>query len=127
MEPRQLILVSGKFAICRLDRAAPYPDWTRGDFVSATRDSEELKIVAREQFVPDGFECEKDWRCLRIAGTLDFSMVGVIASISATLATADISIFVISTYSTDLVLLKSRDLERATQALGSSGFVVLQS
>lgn len=92
-----------------------------------TRNSEELTVVCREQFVPDGIECEKDWRCMRVAGTLDFSMVGVIASISATLATADISIFVMSTFGTDYVLLKSRDLDRAIQTLGMAGFLVAQS
>jgi hypothetical protein len=127
MERRQLILVSGKFAICRLEANSSYPDWVKGDFVSLTRNPEELTVVCREQFVPDGIECEKDWRCLRVAGTLDFSMVGVIASISDTLATADISIFVLSTFSTDHVLLKGRDLDRAIQTLGTAGFLVTQS
>jgi hypothetical protein len=127
MEPRQLILVLGKFAICRLEANSPYPDWAKGDFVSLTRNPDELTIVCREQFVPDGIECEKDWRCMRVAGTLDFSMVGVIASISATLATADVSTFVISTFGTDYVLVKSRDLDRAIQTLGAAGILVAQS
>ena len=124
MEPRQLILISGKFAVCRLEAEAPHPDWAQGDFVSATRTPEELTVVCRQQFVPDGVECEMEWRCMRVAGTLDFSMIGVIAPISATLATADVSIFVISTFGTDFVFLKNRDLDRATEALGTAGFMV---
>ena len=127
MESRQLILSPGKFAVCRLEAAAPYPEWVAGDLVSATRTLDELTVVCREEHVPDGIECERDWRCLRVDGTLDFSLVGVIASISAALATAGISIFVISTFGTDYVLLKSRDLEMAIQTLNGSGFPVAES
>ncbi len=126
MENRQLILMPDKFAVCRLEADAAYPDWVAGDFVSATRNVDELTVVCRQQHVPDGIECEKQWRCLRVAGTLDFSMVGVIASISGVLATAGISIFVISTFGTDYVLLKNRDLELAIQTLNASGFPVVE-
>jgi len=56
--------------------------------------------------------CEQGWRCLRVAGTLDFSLVGVLASLLGPLADAGLSVFVVSTFDTDYLLVKQTDFQR---------------
>jgi hypothetical protein len=76
-----LLVLDGRFAICRLGNDAPVPSWaTMGSFFSITRTAEELSVVCQEQAVPEGVSSEKGWRCLRVAGTIPFSVVGVLAS-----------------------------------------------
>jgi hypothetical protein len=116
-----LKLLPDTFAICRLDPDAPTPDWEQGEFVSITRTPEELSIVCRQVDVPDDVQSEREWRCLRIVGTLDFSLVGVIAMITKAMADASISVFVMSTYDTDYLLVKEADVERAVEALEEVG------
>jgi hypothetical protein len=110
------------FAICRLGGDSPLPPWaTASPFFSITRTAEELSIVCRQDAVPEGIVCERDWRCLRLAGTVPFSVVGVLASLTAPLAEAGVSVFAVSTFDTDYLLVKAADLERAVKALHGQG------
>jgi len=74
-----------------------------------------------QENVPEDITRESDWRCLQVAGPLDFSMVGVIASLTGILAAANISVFVISTFDTDLLLVKQGDLEAAVDVFAAAG------
>src|SRR5947207_2330262 len=106
-----LLLLPDTFAICRLDAAGPIPEWAfSGDFISITRSGDELSIVCYEGAVPAGVRCEKGWRCLRVAGTLDFSLVGVLVSLTVPLAEVGVSVFAISTFDTDYLLIRETDL-----------------
>ena len=98
--------------------------WTSGDFVSVTRTPHELSIVCPEELVPADTIAERGWRCLGIVGTLDFDMVGVIASLATVLADANISIFVVSTYDTDFLLVHERSLSDAIMTLQLAGHSV---
>ncbi len=80
--------------------------------------------MCSQEDVPGDVTSESGWRCLRVVGPLEFSMVGVIASLTGILATANISVFVISTFDTDLVLVKQADLEAAIESLTAAGHVV---
>ena len=119
-----LELLSDTFAVCRLDSDAPIPNWARGEFVSITRTPEELSIVCHQEHVPGGVRCEAGWRCLRIVGKIDFSLVGVIATLSTALADAGISVFVISTFDTDYILVRQLDVDRTVEALEETGHSV---
>lgn len=77
-----------------------------------------------EDAVPSDARVETDWRALEVAGPLDFSMVGVMASLTAPLADVDVSVFVVSTYDTDYVLVHAAALERAVEALRAAGHAV---
>lgn len=124
MTDRQLTLVvlTDLYAVCRLEKDVPVPAWTSsGEFFSVTRTADELSIVCPENLVPDGVRCERGWQCLRVAGTIDFSLVGVVAALVTPLAEAGISVFVISTFDTDYLLVKKTDLARATAALRAAG------
>jgi hypothetical protein len=119
--PLDLVLLPGPYAICRLPADADSPAWAVGEFVSVTRTAEELSVVCREEAVPQGVRREGGWRRLRVAGTLDFALVGVLASLLAPLAEADVSVFAVSTFETDYLLVREADLARATEALGAAG------
>jgi uncharacterized protein len=117
-----LVSLDGHFAVCRLAADAPLPAWAAaGSFVSITRTPDELSIVCRHEDVPDGVRCEPGWRCLRVAGTLDFTLVGVLVSLLAPLADAGIPVFVVSTFDTDYLLIKEDRLDAAVAILRGAG------
>jgi hypothetical protein len=102
IRPLKLVLLPDTFAICRLDSNAAIPAWIfAGSFLSITRTLDELSVVCLQSLVPKGFQCEGGWRCLRVAGKMDFSEVGILASLVTPLADAGISISAISTFDTD--------------------------
>ncbi|MHC4687242.1 MAG: ACT domain-containing protein, partial [Planctomycetota bacterium] len=70
------------------------------------------------------WKSEKGWRCLKVLGPLDSSATGVLASVSTPLAQAGLSIFAISTYDTDYLLVRSGDFERAKEVLVGHGHLV---
>lgn len=109
------------YSVCRLEPEASIPSWAKGQFVSITYTQQELSIVCTAQHVPQSIHSEGPWRILEVAGPLEFSMVGVLANLSQVLAQANISIFVISTFDTDYVLVKKEHLEVAIQALRQAG------
>ncbi len=113
--------VPGRFAVCRLDPGAAIPDWAidARPLVSTTRTGDELSIVAPEEAVPSRVQAERGWVAFRVVGTLDFSMVGVLAGLIGALAEAGVSVFAVSTYDTDILLVREGDAEAAVVALGA--------
>jgi hypothetical protein len=120
----RLIILPGRYAVCRLPAEAPWPLWPTGDFVSISRTRDELSIVCAEDAVPPDVYCEPSWRCLRVAGTLDFSVIGALASLTCALAAATISVFTVSTFDTDYLLVKASDLDCACGTLQRHGHTV---
>ncbi len=113
-------------AVCRLAPRTPIPEWaTNGRFFSLTRTPEELSLVCLQASVPEGVLAERGWRCLQVAGPLDFSLTGVLASLASCLAEAKVSIFAISTYDTDYLLVQAEDLETAIRALRAAGHEIV--
>ena len=120
-----LSLLKDTFAICSLDKNHPIPLWaTEGSFFSITHTGNELSIVCNEQSVPHGIKSDKDWKCLKVEGPLDFSLIGIIANISTALAKEEISVFTVSTYDTDYILVKSSLLDKAIAALNKIGHFI---
>jgi hypothetical protein len=113
------------FAVCRLEPGAPIPSWaTAGDLWSITRTADEMSVVCRQDVLPERIHCERGWRCLRVAGTIDFAVVGVLSSLVAPLAEAGISVFALSTYDTDYLMVKDEVLVRAVDVLRRHGHAV---
>ena len=111
------------FSICKIDHIEQV-DFTR-EFVFLSKTSDEISLVCETDYAPPGvIVSEHGWKALKISGILDFGMIGVIAKISNILAEAEISIFVVSTYNTDYVLLKAENFDRGLQVLVSNGYVV---
>lgn len=116
-----------RYAICRFEAGASVPAWAVGaEFLSVTRTAQELSVVCEDARVPDGAHAERERRLLQIEGTLAFTLIGVLASVAAPLATAEISIFAVSTYDTDYLLISEKDLRRATETLEAAGHTVRQ-
>lgn len=123
-----LLLLTGRMAICRLAVDAPDPDWARpGELLAMVRTHQEFSLVCEERFVPPEVMAERGWRAFQVQGPLDFSLVGVLSTIATPLAQAGVSIFVISTYETDYILVRESSLEHALKALSQAGFVVLNN
>jgi hypothetical protein len=113
------------YAIVRLEPDAELPDWVRGGhFWSATRSESELSIVCCEEDVPTDASAERGWCALELAGPLHFSLTGVVAALVTPLAEAEVPIFVISTFETDYLFVRERDLERSVDALAEAGHSV---
>jgi hypothetical protein len=116
-----------RLSVCKLPADAPWPVPEPGpSFWSATRTENEVSVVCPEDQAPSGdhVRVEPDWRALEVAGPLEFSMVGVMAGLTAPLADVDVSVFVVSTYDTDYVLVHAAALERAVEALRAAGHAV---
>jgi uncharacterized protein len=117
-------LLPERLAICRLDSGAPLPAWPRGSFVSIARTPDELSVVCDERSVPPDVRHVGGRRALGIAGTVDFATIGVIAALTRPLADAGVSVFVVSTFDTDWILVREEDLSTAVTVLRASGHVV---
>lgn len=115
-------LLSSTFAICRLAPTEAIPAWAAGEFVSISRTTDELSIVCDAAHVPANVKAERDWRCFALQGPIPFEMVGVASRITKALAEARISVFFVSTYDTDYVLVRSSAVDAATTALRASRF-----
>ncbi|GIM30068.1 amino acid-binding protein [Clostridium polyendosporum] len=119
-------LLKERYGVCRLDKTELIPEWAKNsDFFSITRTSDELSIVCSQDNIPDDIKYEKDWRILEIQGPLDFSLIGILASISKILAQNGISIFAISTYDTDYILVKNKDIDNAIESLIKERYEVI--
>ncbi|WP_410510253.1 ACT domain-containing protein [Methanosarcina hadiensis] len=121
-----LSVLKGRFSILRLEKISEVPAWVyESDFFSITQTPEELSVVCQENSIPGNIpaniKVERSWSSLKIEGPLDFGLTGIVAGISTILADNNISLFAISTYDTDYILIKERDLRRATEALTQAG------
>lgn len=118
-----LSLLPDVYVVCRLPAGSPIPGWGQhGAFVSITRTDDELSIVCPQAGVPEGIQAEAGWRCLKVEGPFELDgAIGVMAALAVPLAEAGVSIFAVSTYDTDYLLLKDRQLAQAIQALTQAG------
>jgi uncharacterized protein len=115
----------GRLAVSRLAPHSDLPAWAAsGTFRSISWTPEELSIVCEESSVPPGVRSERGWRGLMVAGPLDFALTGVLLTIAEPLAQAGISIFAISTFDTDYVLVKDEHFLEAKKILSDGGNVV---
>jgi hypothetical protein len=123
----KLVLAPGLFAVCRLDPATPPPGWVWREpspLLAITRTASELSIVCAQEYAPDNVRHERGWRCLMVEGPLDFSLTGVLATLLTPLAEAGVSIFALSTFDTDYLLVRAAQLDLAVKALNASGHQV---
>jgi hypothetical protein len=121
----KLELLADLLAVCRLDAQEPIPAWAlaeaAGGLWSLTRSADELSIVCAQALAPAGVRREDGWRAFKVAGPLDFALVGILADLSGLLARAQVSLFAISTYDTDYILVKSASLPAAVAAFREGG------
>lgn len=102
------------------DHSIPDPIW-KSPVYNITKTDEELSIVCSTAILLDSEQCEHGWSCLKVLGPLDFALTGILANITAILSDEQISVFAMSTYDTDYILVKSGDLLPAQNALSTHG------
>ena len=120
-----LKVLNGLYAICSLQAGESLPSWIlSGGFYSLTRTPDELSIVCLQDLVPEEVKTLRGWKALKVEGRLDSASVGILSSLTSSLARAGITIFAISTYNTDYLLVKENELDQAVAALRKAGHVV---
>jgi hypothetical protein len=124
----ELTLLLERFAISRLAADAPVPDWaTSGAFFSVTRTGDELSVVTEISQVPVGVQSQPGWRVFKVHGPFVLSEIGVLSALAAPLAEAKISLFAVSTFDTDYLLVAAETLSAAIAALGRAGHTIHRS
>ena len=121
-----LSLLPGDYEIYRFEPGDHLPDWIfSSEFYSVTGTADEVSVVTVcGKSVPEGVRHESGWRILKIEGPLDFSLTGVISCVSGILSGRGISVFVISSFDTDFILVKCSSVEEAIRALEEMGYSV---
>lgn len=117
-------ILKGTYSIYRLNKDSAIPDWTYdSDFYSFTRTQDELSIVCKHVDITmdDKIKIDEHWRILKINGPLDLSLIGIIANIFSIFKENKISIFTISTYDTDYILVKNQHIDKALTVLKNNG------
>ncbi len=119
----ELKVLKDCFTVCKLQPEAQLP--LESDFCFIGKTDEELSLVCPTACTPAAtLEREDGWRGFRIDGVLDFSLIGILAELSAVLAAKRIGIFVVSTYNTDYIFVKQAQFEDARNALVQSGYAI---
>ena len=120
-----LTVLRETLAIVRLAPDTAPPSWaTSGEFFSVTRTSDELSVVCPADRVPESMAAERGWRALKVKGPFALSEVGVLAGLTANLAARGVSLFAISTFDTDYLLVRAEQLDKAIAALQRAGHKV---
>lgn len=116
-------LIEGDFSVCKVADFSGIS--TERPFVFTARTDQEYSLVCPTSIVPaNTIEREDGWNGMRVTGVLEFSLIGILARISSLLANAGISIFALSTYNTDYILVKKENLDKAVTILEQSGITI---
>ena len=108
------------FSICKVNDLSQI-DLNR-EFVFLSHTDNEISVICPCENVPNEVICQdKIWKCFRICGILDFSLIGILYSVSKILAESKIGIFAVSTYNTDYIFVKAENMQRAVNALAECG------
>jgi uncharacterized protein len=120
-----LTVLPGEFAVCRLPAgsAPPAPEGST-PFWSVTLTPAEVSVVCVAEEIPAGAEVHRGLRAIKVEGPLEFEVVGVLGSLTAPLARARVSVFGVSTYDTDYILVSQHDLRQAVTALKIAGHLI---
>jgi hypothetical protein len=120
----KLSILEGLFSIHRLLPNNEIPKQVyKGQFYSICKTDEELSIVCSSSVLLNSKSSETGWSCIKVIGPLDFSLTGILADISSVLANEEISIFAISTFDSDYILVKSEKLPAAKTALQKAEYI----
>ena len=119
-------VLKDRYSICRLESEDMVPLWVdTKNFISITRTEDELSIVCIDKNIPNEIMREKGWRVLKVEGPLDFSLIGILSEISGILAKEKISIFVVSTFDTDYILVKEENFEKSIKVLSDNNINII--
>ncbi len=121
----KLKILDGLYAVCQVGENFKDFDLENKDFFSITKTEDEVSVVMLQDKIKSEIKAEKDWKILKIEGILDFSLIGILSKISSILAKNQISVFVISTFNTDYILIKEEKIEEAISILTQEEYEVI--
>lgn len=122
-----LKLLTSSFDIYRLPAKSPLPQQIfTVDYYFIGKTKEELSLVVPQTITIKSDKVEKDWQALMIVGPLDFSLTGILSKIASKLAEENISIFALSTFDTDFILVKSDKITRAIEVLQNNHYKIIK-
>lgn len=112
-------------AVVKLPPGAEIPEWAESSSLfSITATATETSLVCAGRSVPTKVVAQKGMTAFAVQGPLDLALVGVLAALLVPLAEAGVSVFTISTYDTDWILVPLKDAERAADAWRQRGHTV---
>ena len=118
-----LELLSEAFSVCKLADVSHASRLKPPYFFSHT--DSEISLVCETAAAQENYVSREDgWRAMRVRGMLEFSLIGILAGLTSTLAKASVPVFAVSTYDTDYLLIKQTALERAKHALSAAGYTI---
>ena len=122
-----LIPLADDYSIYQLDFDQKIPSQILDSgFYSITRTSDEVSIVASCRIDMENLKADHGWKGFKVAGILDFSLVGIINDITKPLKDNSISVFVISTFNTDYIFVKKESFERSIEIFRSSDNICIR-
>lgn len=123
----KLTSINGTFSIIRLAASSSVPAWVyQSPLYSITKTDDEISILCESSFVHEHFDKQENhWKCLKVVGPLEFSLTGILATLTQPLAKAKISIFALSTFDTDYIFMKQDRLTEAIRILKQEGHEII--
>ncbi len=122
----KLKLMGLDLSVVKLDQLIELNKYAnRSAFISLTRTESEISLVVESRFVKKNWQTNDGWKALAVEGPLDFSLVGVLNTLLTPLANAGVSVFTISTFDTDYILVKEERLTLALDVLGRTEWLEL--
>ena len=123
-EKLELMVLPEEFSVCKVSDFSEVNIDRPYCFIGNT--DEEKSLICPLDIVPGNIMDRDDgWRCFRIRGELEFSLIGILSSILKVLASNEIGILAVSTYNTDYVFTKTENFQKALTALKNAGYQVL--
>jgi hypothetical protein len=83
---------------------------------SITRTEEEISVVGK------AIDDDGEWKCIKIAGPMEFGLTGVICNFTTPLRDANVPVFAVPTWNTDYVLVPKEKADAAVAALVQDGW-----
>ena len=120
----KLLCPNDEFSVCTVS------DYSMVDlgaeYCFAGKTPEENSLVCAAEAVPSNVLAREDgWKCLKIAGVLDFGLVGILSKLTGVLANCGIPVFAVSTFMTDYIFVKKENFQKAVGALQQSGYEII--
>ena len=112
------------FSVCQVEDYSLVNFESQYCFIGKT-DEEKSLVCATGEAPANAVRCDDGWKACRIQGILDFSLVRILSKIAVILANHEISIFAVSTYNTDYVLIKSENYQRGLEILEAAGYKIV--
>ena len=116
--------IDHNFSVCQVEDYSLVNLNSEYSFIGKT-DEEKSLVCITDEVPANVIQQDDGWKAFRIQGVLNFSLIGILAKIAAALADNGISIFAVSTYNTDYVLMKKENHQKALDVLKALGYMII--